>query len=82
MFPVVSSEPKGGLKSKLHTVCGGDGWPIILLLSEGKMSNHKGDVSGTKKGLGSIIDQLCDWPLLERYRLAIRRQSQVSTAAD
>ena len=33
---------KGGLNSKLHTVCDGDGRPIILLLSEGQMSDHKG----------------------------------------
>lgn len=26
----------------LHTVCDGDGRPIILLLSEGQMSDHKG----------------------------------------
>jgi transposase len=30
------------LNSKLHTVCDGDGRPIILLLSEGQMSDHKG----------------------------------------
>ena len=33
---------KGGLNSKLHTVCDGEGRPIILLLSEGQMSDHKG----------------------------------------
>src|SRR5690606_37661993 len=33
---------KGGLNSKLHTVCDGDGRPIIMLLSEGQMSDHKG----------------------------------------
>ncbi|RCS20940.1 transposase, partial [Phyllobacterium salinisoli] len=31
-----------GLNSKLHTVCDGDGRPIILLLPEGQMSDHKG----------------------------------------
>lgn len=30
------------MNSKLHTVCDGEGRPIILLLSEGQMSNHKG----------------------------------------
>ena len=30
------------MNSKLHTVCDGDGRPIILLLSEGQMSDHKG----------------------------------------
>jgi transposase len=30
------------LNSKLHTVCDGQGRPIIMLLSEGQMSDHKG----------------------------------------
>ena len=30
------------MNSKLHTVCDGEGRPIILLLSEGQMSDHKG----------------------------------------
>jgi transposase len=30
------------LNSKLHVVCDGEGRPIILLLSEGQMSDHKG----------------------------------------
>ena len=33
---------KGGLNSKLHAVTDGDGKPLILLLSEGQMSDHKG----------------------------------------
>src|SRR3712207_8471462 len=33
---------KGGLNSKLHAVCDSAGKPIILLLSEGQMSDHKG----------------------------------------
>ena len=33
---------KGGLNSKLHAVCDGEGKPLILLLSEGQMSDHKG----------------------------------------
>ena len=33
---------KGGLNSKLHAVCDGQGRPIIMLLSEGQMSDHKG----------------------------------------
>ena len=32
----------GGLNSKVHAVCDGAGKPIILLLSEGQMSDHKG----------------------------------------
>lgn len=30
------------MNSKLHTVCDGQGRPIILLLSEGQMSDHRG----------------------------------------
>ena len=30
------------MNSKLHAVCDGAGRPIILLLSEGQMSDHKG----------------------------------------
>lgn len=33
---------KGGLNSKLHAVCDGRGRPIIMLLSEGQMSDYKG----------------------------------------
>ncbi|MEH6758901.1 MAG: IS5 family transposase [Parasphingorhabdus sp.] len=33
---------KGGLNSKLHAVCDGEGRPIIMLLTEGQMSDHKG----------------------------------------
>jgi len=33
---------KGGLNSKLHAVCDGNGRPLIMLLSEGQMSDYKG----------------------------------------
>jgi len=33
---------QGGLNSKLHTVCDGDRRPIVMLLTEGQMSDHKG----------------------------------------
>ena len=33
---------RGGLNSKLHAVCDGRGRPLILLLSEGQMSDYKG----------------------------------------
>jgi hypothetical protein len=33
---------KGGLNSKLRPVCDGQGRPLILLLSEGQMSDYKG----------------------------------------
>ena len=32
---------KGGLNSKLHAVCDGKGRLIVMLLSEGQMSDHK-----------------------------------------
>lgn len=31
---------KGGLNSKLHTVCDDTGRPIIMLLAEGQMSDY------------------------------------------
>jgi transposase len=42
MLPVVSGVTRGGLNSNLHNVCDGDGRPIIMLLPEGQMSDHKG----------------------------------------
>ncbi|WP_430442345.1 IS5 family transposase [Shinella sp.] len=42
MFPRRIGRTKGGLNSKLHTVCDGEGRPIIVLLTEGQMSDHKG----------------------------------------
>ena len=39
MFPDVSDAQKAGL---LHAVCDGYGRPLILLLSEGQMSDYKG----------------------------------------
>src|ERR1700733_305975 len=33
---------KGGLNSKLHAVCDGHGRPLVMLLSEGQMSDYKG----------------------------------------
>lgn len=30
------------MNSKLHAVCDGEGKPLVLLLSEGQMSDHKG----------------------------------------
>ncbi|WP_141384978.1 transposase [Nitrobacter winogradskyi] len=33
---------KGGLNSKLQAVCDGQGRPVIMLLSEGQMSDYKG----------------------------------------
>jgi transposase len=33
---------KGGLNSKLHAVCDGRDRPILLRLTEGQMSDHRG----------------------------------------
>lgn len=30
------------MNSKLHAVCDGEGRPVVMLLSEGQMSDHKG----------------------------------------
>jgi putative transposase len=32
------------LNSKLHAVCDGEGRPIVMMLTEGQMSDHKGAV--------------------------------------
>ncbi|MGH8336462.1 MAG: IS5 family transposase [Gammaproteobacteria bacterium] len=42
LFPRRIVRTKGGLNSKLHAVCDGQGRPLILLLSEGQMSDYKG----------------------------------------
>jgi hypothetical protein len=42
LWPRCIGRTKGGLNSKLHAVCDGTGRPIILLLTEGQMSDHKG----------------------------------------
>ncbi|PRD40371.1 IS5/IS1182 family transposase [Phyllobacterium phragmitis] len=42
MFPRRIGRTKGGLNSKLHAVCDAEGRPLVLLLSEGQMSDHKG----------------------------------------
>jgi hypothetical protein len=33
---------KGGLNSKLHAVCDGQGRPLVLLLTEGQARDHRG----------------------------------------
>ncbi|MDJ0390862.1 IS5 family transposase [Roseomonas sp. E05] len=42
LFPRPIGRTKGGLNSKLHVVSDGDGRPLVMLLSEGQMSDHKG----------------------------------------
>ncbi len=42
LFPRRIGRTKGGLNSKLHAVCDGQGRPVIMLLSEGQMSDYKG----------------------------------------
>ncbi len=40
--PRLIGRTKGGLNSKLHAVFDGAGRPVIFLLTEGQMSDHKG----------------------------------------
>ncbi|MFC0218837.1 IS5 family transposase [Pseudochelatococcus lubricantis] len=42
MFPRRIGRTKGGLNSKLHAVCDGRGRPLVMLLSEGQMSDYGG----------------------------------------
>ena len=42
LFPDRIGRTKGGLNSKLHAVCDGRGRPLVMLLSEGQMSDYKG----------------------------------------
>ncbi|MCE2890604.1 MAG: IS5 family transposase [Hyphomonadaceae bacterium] len=41
-LPRCIGRTKGGLNSKLHAVCDGEGRPIMMMLTEGQMSDHKG----------------------------------------
>ena len=38
----VIARAKGGLNAKLHAVCDGKGRPLVLLLREGQVGDHKG----------------------------------------
>ena len=40
--PRLIGRTKGGLNSKLHAVCDADGKPLILLLTEGQVSDYRG----------------------------------------
>jgi transposase len=42
--PDGSKPHKRGLNSKLHAVCDGESRPIVMMLTEGQMSDHKGAV--------------------------------------
>ncbi|MGD9811705.1 MAG: IS5 family transposase [Sphingomonadaceae bacterium] len=42
LFPRRIGRTKGGLNSKLHAVCDQKGRPLVMLLSEGQMSDYKG----------------------------------------
>ncbi|MGH9807854.1 MAG: IS5 family transposase [Terriglobia bacterium] len=42
LFPRRIGRTKGGLNSKLHAVCDGKGRPLVMLLTEGQMSDFKG----------------------------------------
>jgi len=63
---------KGGLNSKLHAVCGGQGRPVVPLLSEGQMSDYKGDAL-TLDALPPAKKLLADRGYgRDWYRLALR----------
>ncbi len=49
---------KGGLNSKLHVVCDGRGRPLVMLLSEGQMSDYKPVLSEVEGGAALMIDAL------------------------
>ncbi len=38
----VFGRTRGGLDSKLHAVCDGDGKPVVLLLTAGQVSDYRG----------------------------------------
>ena len=42
LFPAVSAAPKAGWTSKLQVVCDAAGKPLVMMLTEGQMSDHKG----------------------------------------
>ncbi|WP_419815719.1 IS5 family transposase [Glacieibacterium sp.] len=42
LFPRCIGRTKGGLNSKLHAVCDGQGRPRVMLLTEGQTSDYKG----------------------------------------
>jgi hypothetical protein len=42
LYPDLSGAPKGGLNFKLYAICDGKRRPLIMLLSEGQMSDYKG----------------------------------------
>ena len=42
--PRRTGRTKSGLNSKLHAIAGGNGRPLVMLLSEGQMSDYKGAV--------------------------------------
>jgi len=48
-------QTKGGLNSKRHAVCDGQGRPVVMLLSEGQMS----DYTGTKLMLDVLPSAKC-----------------------
>ena len=41
-FPRQIGRTRGGLNSKLHAVCDGDGKPVVLLLTAGQVSDYRG----------------------------------------
>ena len=46
-LPRLIGRTKGGLNSKLHIVCDGHRRPVLLLLTEGLVSDYKGQPSSS-----------------------------------
>jgi transposase len=46
------------LNSKLHAVCDGEGRPIVMMLTEGQMSDHKPVLSFAEGGAVLLFDAL------------------------
>ena len=57
--PRLIGRTKGGLNSKLHAVCDGAGRPVIFLLTEGQMSDHKG--AAPEGWTSSSLHEGCVW---------------------
>ena len=58
-FPRCIGHTKGGRHSKLHAVCDDNGRPVILLLTEGQASDHRGATMMLPR-LPSVRDLIAD----------------------
>ena len=70
---------KGGLNSKLHAVCEGAGRPLVMLLSEGQMSDYKGAalmLPALPKAKELLADRGCHPPMLKLAIAAMLTMSE------